>query len=830
MKTRFIIVAASLSFCCVQKGFAQDQFQKVYHALQQYAKNNNEERVYLLPAKTVYTSGETAPFTVFVTASNKPSGSSKIVYAELLNSQGVILTRLTLPLNNGSGYGSFSLPAALQAGDYYIRSYTLWMLNFDSSIMALRHIAVINNGTAIKNNKDAQDFIAEFYPEGGNLVDGLTSRVAFKVTGADGHPVEATGRITDSSGRVWANISTTHNGIGSFMIHMPVYSTVYKADITSINGIHKTFTLPAAAKSGVVLYLQKDTADKENAIHFRVSRSTVDKKLYQHLFLCTQAGSYFTFDAIDFDERNAGNLYDTILKAPSPISLDNMPGGVLHVTLFNALDGKIMAERLIYNDTRKTVVSPVISSNAGIGNMDTVELKTPAGFTGDYTVTVSHAGDEDLAGDENLASGIILSGIKKEVYNAAWYFNGNLDEKAKALDNLLLTCTPAYNWQTVLAAPGRKEKYFAEQTLSLAGYAYEVKGKERTVMHTGKFNIILDDAKDSTKDLYNVPVNQDGYFEIPNLTYHDTALIYVQAAGKNHNIAVEFEKHPLDSIRLAAIPQKKYYYNVAPGDTVAAVAITKSNAGIIDTTKYHELKRVTVTSSVKAKSHLDSIVSSYATGPFATDNGKTYNLLDEKAGDKYSENIIQWLQANVAGIIIEGNTSNTGASLYKESGMPVIYWRLQFGIFTAGNMKMKNTPAFFLNEQPLEYGDAVAMFIDLKIADVALVKIFQPGTFPLVSGNSPNGAVVVYTKNGSELQFEKTPSYFNKIKKAGYSIQPVLPVKNAGDIVYWQPNINADSTGNSYKFTVNKSKHPLKIRVEGLGKDGRLMALDETIP
>lgn len=40
----------------------------------------------------------------------------------------------------------------------------------------------------------------KFYPEGGNLVYGLRSRVAFEVIDATGHTVDVSGRLTNSNG------------------------------------------------------------------------------------------------------------------------------------------------------------------------------------------------------------------------------------------------------------------------------------------------------------------------------------------------------------------------------------------------------------------------------------------------------------------------------------------------------------------------------------------------------------------------------------------------------------------------------------------------------
>ena len=55
-----------------------------------------------------------------------------------------------------------------------------------------------------------------FYPEGGELVPGVLTRVYAEVTDTLGRPTDATGRVVDEHGRIRAHFATEHQGRGSF--------------------------------------------------------------------------------------------------------------------------------------------------------------------------------------------------------------------------------------------------------------------------------------------------------------------------------------------------------------------------------------------------------------------------------------------------------------------------------------------------------------------------------------------------------------------------------------------------------------------------------------
>ena len=70
---------------------------------------------------------------------------SKVVYIDLLNSQNKIVSSRILPIENGMMVGSMTIPGFVQPGDYTLRAYTRWMLNFDPSFTFAKSLKILDN-------------------------------------------------------------------------------------------------------------------------------------------------------------------------------------------------------------------------------------------------------------------------------------------------------------------------------------------------------------------------------------------------------------------------------------------------------------------------------------------------------------------------------------------------------------------------------------------------------------------------------------------------------------------------------------------------------------
>ena len=101
-----------------------------------------------------------------------------------------------------------------------------------------------------------EELFVTFYPEGGHLVEGVPSRVAFEVIDQLDEGVDIKGTLTAGSTHV-ADISTSHLGRGVFTV-TPGASRL-SAHFTW-RGKQYSFNLPKAERSGVVVNVDGDRA------------------------------------------------------------------------------------------------------------------------------------------------------------------------------------------------------------------------------------------------------------------------------------------------------------------------------------------------------------------------------------------------------------------------------------------------------------------------------------------------------------------------------------------------------------------------------------------
>ncbi|RYG18965.1 MAG: carboxypeptidase regulatory-like domain-containing protein [Chitinophagaceae bacterium] len=102
------------------------------------------EKVYLHFDKPYYAVADTMWFKAYVTIEqNIPTPLSKIVYVDVYTATDSLVQTLRLPLKNSVAYGHIPLNMQnYKQGNYYVRAYTLWMLNFSDSYFFSKSIVL----------------------------------------------------------------------------------------------------------------------------------------------------------------------------------------------------------------------------------------------------------------------------------------------------------------------------------------------------------------------------------------------------------------------------------------------------------------------------------------------------------------------------------------------------------------------------------------------------------------------------------------------------------------------------------------------------------------
>lgn len=104
------------------------------------------ERVYLHTDKPYYYPGEVIWFKGYVRYDFPEliDSLSRVVYVELLGPDKKILEVRTLPVDSGRLAGDIALKELVNPGNYYLRAYTRWMLNYPTEDIFIKPLPVLN--------------------------------------------------------------------------------------------------------------------------------------------------------------------------------------------------------------------------------------------------------------------------------------------------------------------------------------------------------------------------------------------------------------------------------------------------------------------------------------------------------------------------------------------------------------------------------------------------------------------------------------------------------------------------------------------------------------
>lgn len=224
------------------------------------------EKVYLHLDNTSYCKGDKVWFKAYVVNAfgNTHPSVSQTLYVDLLNPGGELIQRKIYKVENGQAAGDFVIDhLPFYSGYYEVRAYTKYMLNFGDENYFSRVIPVfddtLENRTSSstklskrvklhfkdfrKSSKNAKRLNLKFFPEGGSLVKGILSRVAFEVTDENGYPLYVRGVIKSADSMMIDTIEVLHDGKGVLVIFLLTlkrmhYSIIGEKNISSSSQNH----------------------------------------------------------------------------------------------------------------------------------------------------------------------------------------------------------------------------------------------------------------------------------------------------------------------------------------------------------------------------------------------------------------------------------------------------------------------------------------------------------------------------------------------------------------------------------------------------------------
>jgi hypothetical protein len=478
---------------------AVSELERFIHNIQIFNRLVPQEKVYLHFDNISYVQGETIWFKAYVVTAvqNLPTTQSGVLYVELLNAKGKRLETKKLKIEDGQCHGEFSLNTLNMdyfPGFYEVRAYTEGMLNFGEETVFSRVFPVFEKSKAdgdyteqdlkdgldisLPNHrpkqKNRKNVHVDFYPEGGNLVNGLTSSIAFKATDKHGQNIEIEGEICNPEGEILTTFNTLHAGMGLF----PYLPDGKKNRINVFYENKKyTFDFPQSLVKGYILQVNNFS---KNTLMVQIDKSPEMSQSPLGLsILCRGEVSFF--QEIAFDSESC------MLKIPKEI----LTGGVNQITLFDD-KGKILAERLLfiypkeeeqvfivatpdkteYRPLEKINIDLSLTGNTGnIGNASHPETT--------FSLAVRDAVNSVKTNPGNIFTNLLLSSdLKGFIENPDYYFDSANSNRIQAMDVLMMVQGwKRYEWQAMAGVKPFKQLYSVEKGLTVKGIVPGSEGK-----------------------------------------------------------------------------------------------------------------------------------------------------------------------------------------------------------------------------------------------------------------------------------------------------------------------------------------------------------------
>jgi hypothetical protein len=419
--------------------------QEVQNSFALYKQSALQEKIFVHTDKNVYLPGEILWFKIYCVEGNdhKPENLSKIVYVDILDNNQTAVIQAKVSIKNGIGDGSLYIPVSVSNGNYKLRAYTSWMKNFNPEFYFEKSITLINPLKSperpIKDNTQAYDI--QFFPEGGNLVSDITSKIAFKAVNQNGKGAALTGVVIDQHNDTVVRFKSLKFGMGNFSF-TPAANNTYKAIIKIGNNNPITKDLPEINKQG---YVMKLTDGGTGQLDITV-KSNDNSAGNVYLFVHTRQ----VIKAAESAVINNGNAHFSINK-------NSLGEGISHITVFNSAKQPV-CERLFFNPPAQQLIIDASANKQQYGLRKkadiSVSAKDQAGkpLNADLSMAVYRIDSLQAVDHSDIFNYLWLSSeLKGAIESPDYYVKNNNAETAEAMDNLMLTQGwRRFQWSQVL--------------------------------------------------------------------------------------------------------------------------------------------------------------------------------------------------------------------------------------------------------------------------------------------------------------------------------------------------------------------------------------------
>ncbi len=648
----------------------------------------------------------------------------------------------------------------------------------------------------------------QFFPESGSLVNGISSRVAFKAIGVDGLGIPIKGTIVDELNGEVAVFESLHAGMGSFSLK-PQSGKTYRAKISFADGTIKTEALPKPIEDGYVLSVFQPNRD---SILVRVNASAKQVTTSENLSFIAQTSGEVIFASSVKINRPITSIW---------LEKKKFPTGIAQFTIFNN-NGEPLNERVAFvrtNDQMQIVVKTAKNSYKNKEQVH-IELETKDSqgnpTTGNFSVAVIDDSKVpfDEASESTIFTSLLLtSDLTGYIEKPNYYFINESGEVNKALDNLMLTQGyRRFTWGE-LSNPSNIKPVFEAEGLgtNISGKVTTLTGKPLTNATVNLISVRAKLAKSTTTDA-------NGHFKFDGIFLLDSIKFSLQARTNKGSDKV---KLIIDSIPKVLINKNKNRALVSTNITQELKsyieAINKQDdinekLGRLD--QVHRLREVRIRAR-KTKEQVYSVQ-----GGYKLPEGLADQTLIIKDADNYAT-LGTYLAGVLRGITFKSykpTDPNHPSEIFPEVQMYPFSGSAPLTIIEDG--------------RKLSPEEAAGVFdnTELTITDIIKVELVK---FASQAMGLTGPALFIQTNRGMTRKFYNpsvaniVPKGFNKVREFYLprydKVGPDYKVSDMRTTIYWNPSLKTDTTGKTtFDFFGTDNSGPYKIIVEGIYATGEL--------
>lgn len=740
-----------------------------------YRKNAYQEKLYAHIDRAHYLTGETLWFKIYCVdgSFHRPSDLSKVVYVEIIDKMNRPLLQTKISISRGAGDGSILIPASLTSGNYRFRAYTQWMKNFSADFHFEKMLTIINPFIKLETVPlpRSTGWNVQFFPEGGNLVAGLESKVAFKAYNASGAGIDCRGALLDEANDTLLIFRSLKFGIGNF-VFTPLPNKQYRVLLETGEDHYKSSSLPIINAKGFVMRIH----DEGQLLRVDVSGRNDNQAITSPVYLFAHTRQIICHAEM----RLLRDGTTTFL-----LDKKDLKEGISHLTIFDA-GLKPVCERLFFKQPKNMLPVNVTSAPlVGTRRKVVLEIQTPSSCN--LSVAVYKTDSLHLPGRDHIFDHFWLgSDLRGLIESPTYYFSQDRDV-TEAADNLMLTHGwRRFSWSAILANEPQPLNNFPEyrgpviqgQVTRQGGLP--ASGVQTYLSSTGRGIRLYESKSNPTGEVFYEMKHFYGHHNI--LAQADTRKDSLYQIKIQSPFSSQFASDSLPELHLSPSLKKQ----------ILARSISVQVQDVYNRSLDDGFRKIQV----------DSL-------PFYGNPDETYNLDDYTRFPVMEEVMREY----VPGVFVRKRKDG-------------------FHFFVLDHVKknmFKDDPLVLLDGLPIFDVDTIMAFDPLKVKKLEVV------TRQYYLGRLTFSGIVSYTTYGGDLGGFQIDPKSATIDYQGLQLQrefrsPIYessqPLENRlpdqRNLLYWNPSVVVDAKGTyQIEFYSSDLTGNFQVVMEGLSSDGR---------